>query len=344
MPEISPFRLIIFCLLFFRCSGYAQFPASVDSVYTFIKSNSIHRNTVDWPLADSTFRSELSRSQTLNDTMACFVHVLKQLHDVHSQIYLNNKLYGNFPEFDDSTLTWLRPLNDRAVSTVNRITAARMPGGYAYLRVPSFQVYEPGQVNLYAQALYDSVMHLAAGNPIAFLIDLRLNGGGNLYPMLSGLSALLGDGTVAFETDLDDSIVRTWEIREGNFVIGGHTTTRIQTRPGPGLDSIPVVILTGPVTRSSGSMTAIAFKHRPNTIFIGEPTADGYTTSNGYFQFTPNLSLNFAISFVADRAMQIYKTTVNPDFMVYRGDDFEDWTKDKKLGFALTLPDRGSIK
>jgi len=60
---------------------------------------------------------------------------------------------------------------------------------------------------------------------------------------------------------------------------------------------IQVVILIGAVTRSSGNMTAIAFKGRPNTYFIGEPTEKGYTTSNGYFQFAFNLTLNFSTNF-----------------------------------------------
>jgi len=62
-------------------------------------------------------------------------------------------------------------------------------------------------------------------------------------------------------------------------------------------------------------MTAIAFKGRSNTIFIGEPTADGYTTSTVYFQFSPNLTMNFATNYVADRNMTIYKSSVNPDIL-----------------------------
>ena len=82
-------------------------------------------------------------------------------------------------------------------------------------------------------------------------------------------------------------------------------------------------------------MTAIAFKGRPNTIFIGEPTADGYTTSNGYFQFAPNLTLNFATHYVADRNKSIYKTTVNPDILISQGDNFDDLMVDKKIIYAI---------
>jgi carboxyl-terminal processing protease len=85
------------------------------------------------------------------------------------------------------------------------------------------------------------------------------------------------------------------------FILGGYQTTDIKVEPIPNLTKIPIVVIIGPVTKSAGSMLAIAFKGRPNTFVIGEPTADGYTTSNGYFQFAPNLTLNFATNYVADR-------------------------------------------
>ncbi len=82
-------------------------------------------------------------------------------------------------------------------------------------------------------------------------------------------------------------------------------------------------------------MVAIAFKGRPNTYFIGEPTADGYTTSNGYFQFASNLTLNFATNYVADRNKNIYKTTVNPDLAIHHGNNFDNLLNDAKVKVAI---------
>jgi carboxyl-terminal processing protease len=117
--------------------------------------------------------------------------------------------------------------------------------------------------------------------------------------------------------------------------MGGYQTTKITINPELRFENMPVVVLLGPVTKSSGSMTAIAFKNRPHTLFIGEPTADGYTTSNGYFSFSSNLILNFATNFVADRKMNVYKTTVNPDSYIYQGDNFENLLEDKKVKYAI---------
>lgn len=325
---------IIIGAIFTSCS-FGQFPVSPDSLYTFIKSNSIYRNTIDWKPVDIAFQKSIRNALSLRDTMNCFVSVLDSLNDVHSQIYLNNQYYGNYPDFSDTTLAWIRPLNDKAISSTNKIHTANLPGQIAYLRVPAFDAYNMQEINFFAQALYDSIDKFDSTSIKGWLIDLRLNGGGNIYPMLAGLSSVLGNNIVGYETDIYDSITRIWEVKNGNFVIGGYQTTNIKTRQEPKFQTSPVVVLIGPVTKSSGSMTGIAFKKRPGTIFIGEPTADGYTTSNGYFQFAPNLTLNFATNFVADRELNIYKTRVDPDIIVYHGDNFEDLLKDDKVKMAI---------
>lgn len=326
--------IIIFFTLT-KTISLGQLPVPVDSLYTFIKFNSIHRTKVDWKQIDKSFNEQIQNSKSLNDTMNSFVTVLKSLSDVHSQIYLNNQYYGHYPSFDDTVMAWFKPLNDKAISETNKIYTHNIVKGIGYIRVPACQVFASEQINSFAQSLADSITRLLKKSKKGIIIDLRLNGGGNIYPMLSGLSQLLGNQTVAYETDINDSIVRTWEIRDGNFFIGGYKTTNIKVKPIPILTKIPIVIIIGPVTKSAGSMVAIAFKGRPNTYFIGEPTADGYTTSNGYFQFASNLILNFATNFVADRNKMIYKTTVNPDLTINERDNFDNLLNDEKIKEAI---------
>ena len=328
-------KFIILLFLTSFCSiSYGQFHGSVDSLYIFIKSNSVLRTTVDWTQIDKTFNEQIESSKLLKDTMNCFVSVLKQLNDVHSQIFLNNEYFGHYPSIEDSILVWLKPLNDKAISLTNKIHSEIIADEIGYIRVPSIQVYGPTQINSYAQSLSDIVIELSKKCKKGFIIDLRLNGGGNIYPMLLGLSRFLGNQKIGYETDVNDSITGDWELKNGNFVIGGYQTTDMKIKYKSNLQSIPIVVIIGPVTKNSGGMTAIVFKGRPNTIFIGEPTAEGYTTSNGYFQFAPNLTLNFATNYVADRNKNIYKTNVNPDIIISHGDNFDNLMADKKIIYA----------
>ncbi len=212
--NMARIKLLFALLIGFVPSLYCQFPVPADTLYKFIKYNSVLRNSVNWSQVDVSFKGCLEEAKSLHDTMICFVEVLENLNDVHSQIYLNGKYYGHFPSFDDTTLAWLVPLNEKANQQTNRIQIEVLQDTIGYLRVPGFQVYEP--------------------------------------------------------------------------------------------------------------------------------TANGYTTSNGYFQFAPNLMLNFATNFVADRNRNVYRTTVEPDSFVYHGDDFNALLQDKKVVSALDWLRRNS--
>lgn len=312
-----------------------QFPIPVDSVYSFMKRNSVFRNTVNWEKTDRDFVTCIRSAKTLNDTMNCFVWMLKELNDVHTNIFINNQYYGHYNPVDSATYVRIKPLRERATSEANKPFLSLLNKEYVYVRVPAYSTYDPVQINKFGQALYDSICSYDNKKIKGFIIDLRLNGGGNMYPMLCGISSLLGNTTIGFETDMDGNEVRKWEIKDNNFIIGGYQVTDIKKSCQADHTTIPVTVLTGPMTGSSGSMTAISLKKRENTIFIGEPTAEGYTTSNGYFQFAPALFMNFATNFVADRTKQIYKKSVSPDQTIIGGDNFEDLLKDEKIKAAL---------
>lgn len=314
---------------------HAQFPVEVDSVYTFIKYNSVHRNQVNWQIADSVFKNNIAAAKTIKDTMNCFVSILEMLDDVHTQMYLNNQFYGYYYQYDDATAKRLQPLIQKSSAQVNKIYTQLLQKKYAYINIPGIQIYDASQVNNFAQAINDSIAQYATKKCKGFIIDLRLNGGGNLYPMLAGISQFLGNTVVGYETDINDSIFHTWQVQDGNFYIADYKATDIKTTASKRMQHIPVVVLLGAVTRSSGSMTAIAFKGRANTYFIGEPTAKGYTTSNKYLQFAPNFVLNFAMNYVADKNLKVYKESVPPDLEITGGDNFDNLDKDQKIIEAL---------
>ncbi len=153
--------------------------------------------------------------------------------------------------------------------------------------------------------------------------------------MLAGLNSLLGETTIGSETDITGKPIKTWRISSNNFFQDDYQSTNIKSTCKYSYSKLPVVILISPVTQSSGSITAIAFKQRPQTFFIGEPTADRYTTSNNWYQLQGNLTLNLATAFVAARNNNIYKTTVNPDLNISYGDNFDNLLLDEKVKAAV---------
>ena len=327
-------NVFTFFIFLIASPSQEQLPVAADSIYRFIKTNSIHRNTVNWAMVDKGFTEKLKSAITTKDTMKSLVYVFEQLNDVHSQMNLGNQFYGNYPSYDDSTLRYLMPLVNKSREQNGIIKTLLLDKQYVYLLLPGINA-QGDAVTGYAQAISDSICKYNQKNIKGFIIDLRLNSGGQLSSMLGGLNLLLGNNYVGGGVDITGAETRKFELKGNNFYIGDYKMTAVSNKCSADYSLTPVAVIIGPATLSSGSITAIAFKGRPNTFFLGEPTAGGYTTANDYFQFGNSLTLNMATGFIRDRKQVIYKNAVPPDEIIKGNDDFDNLLNDKKIKAAL---------
>src|SRR5690606_33060630 len=72
----------------------------------------------------------------------------------------------------------------------------RLPGGVAYLTVPGFAGGTHADQVEFAERLQGLIRELDAPDTCGWIVDLRANSGGSLWPPLTGLGPLLGDGDV----------------------------------------------------------------------------------------------------------------------------------------------------
>lgn len=121
------------------------------------------------------------------------------------------------------------------------------------------------------------------GARCGWIVDLRDNGGGNMWPMLLGMAPLLRTSV------LNNEDVGTFESAQGpkRWTL---TATAVQLAGKPLLDSgqsgyalrqpgAPVAVLFGPRTGSSGEASVLAWRGRAQTRSFGQPTA-GVSTGN----------------------------------------------------------------
>lgn len=288
--------------------------AVIDSVYTLIKTRSLHRNQVDWQLVDKQFESEVDSAGSFDTALNAFRGVFKALDDVHSAIYYNGRGIGYF-----------RPSESKrdvsALITQSREQAGQpagelLNGDIGYVLVPAYGPQGQEAIDKATQGLRDVVCDLATSATKGWIVDLRLNEGGNIYPMLSGLGDLLGDGLVAQMVDIEGNPIMRWSIREGILYLGEYKTTAVDRRCPEAQQAPHVAVLVGPATFSSGQIAAIAFSGWARARLFGEPTADGYATSNQWYQVTPALGLNLSEAYFADRSNTVHEGIVLPDEVV----------------------------
>lgn len=325
---------LILLLIFNSIITIGQIPVHVDSIYSFIKRNSIHRNDVNWVNIDKGFKIKINLAKTDMDSLKSFIYVFEQLKDFHSSITYNGRQFSNYPDFDDSTLKYLIPLVNLSNQRTGNFVAKILPENLLYLQVPGVQAWGDN-VNVYAQNLSDTLCKYISGTTRGIVLDLRLNDGGQFTSMASGLSLLLGETYIGGGVNIELNQTKKLTIKNNNLWVNKNQMTTVIPKKNINLSKLPVAILIGPNTRSAGSILAISFKGRKNTVLIGDSTANGYTTGTDYFSYGSNLFLNLSTAYSIDRNKKVYKLSVPPDILIRGEDDFNNIENDKKVKVAM---------
>lgn len=166
------------------------------------------------------------------------------------------------------------------------------------------------------QAAGAAVMRtLQSGRPEGWILDLRSDGGGDVWPMLGGIQPLLGSGTIGsfVSPPAPASVVR---VTPTQLTQGGQVVIRIPAAAQRSASTDPVVVLTGPTTGSAGEFAAIVFRGRPCTTSMGSATT-GVPTGNEVFQLSDGATLILTTAFDADRTGHVYPDApIQPDVKV----------------------------
>lgn len=195
-------------------------------------------------------------------------------------------------------------------------------GRYGYIRVPQ----RGGAAVALADSLHTAVRSLEARGACGWIVDLRGNGGGNMWPMLAGIGPLLGDSIVGYFGSGTEA--QGWYYRHGVSGVlhpGGGLDTASQVTVEPVELSTtlpPVVVLIDGGTGSSGEAVAVAFLGRPNTRTFGEPSS-GFATVNRGSPLPDGANMVVTTGYYADRRRIQIVERVGPDESVPGG--VEDW-------------------
>jgi len=159
-----------------------------------------------------------------------------------------------------------------------------------------------------------------------WIVDLRANQGGNMWPMLLGVAPLLStqpDGKEVIGAFKAGRAQQDWTLESGRLLVNG--------RPRMGLAAAPyvlrhpapaVAVLFGADTASSGEMVALAFRGRHATRSFGQHTA-GLSTGNTPVRLADGSMLLLTASVSVDRNLIGNGEKLVPDVVVSDAADAE---------------------
>ena len=262
----------------------------LDAAITIVRENALRADTVDWAKVEPELRAIAGGASKPSDVYPAINMLLAKLGDNHSH-FMPPAAASQF----------------KSEGAQNPPADVRDSDGVGYIGVPTYRGIDAEAGRTYARRAHQAMAGVTSSAPCGWVVDLRTNGGGNMWPMLSGLRPLVGDGLLgSFERGNGEST--RWTAADARFNVAPPAALR-------GLESAWVAVLTGPRTGSSGEFVTIAFRGRPRTRSFGLPTA-GLSTSNSNFPLPDGSIILLTTAVGADRTGKRYGAEIEPDEVV----------------------------
>ena len=296
--------------------------AYLDEALDIMQTHSINREQIDWERLRARARSRAYGARTPEETYLAVQYALRDLGDHHSHFMTPEQV----AEFQDGTMNLASP--DPGGQLLDQ--------GLGHITIPGF-VGMGDAADEHATEIQGMIREIDRDSPCGWVVDLRQNIGGNMWPMLAGLGPILGEGQVgAFVYPDGKQVDWTYaggEAREGDLVQAAVLGKPYQlTAPYP-----PVAVLTGQRTSSSGEAMVVAFRGRPNTRSFGRVTM-GLPTSNENFELSDGAWIFLTVSEFADRTGRRYSSVIPPDQVFGTGSDEEDLALQAAVEWLLEQP------
>jgi len=143
----------------------------LDAAISITKKNALRRNGVPWEVVEPKVRALAAGAEKSTDVYPAIRYLLTQLGDHHSFLVLP----AQTSQFQTGG----------AQNPIPEVRA--LPEGVGYISVPGYSGAERGAMRTYATRMYEALGGTIASVSCGWVVDLRPDTGGNMWPMLAGL-------------------------------------------------------------------------------------------------------------------------------------------------------------
>lgn len=270
-------RLALLFVLFPLALSAQTFP-SLDKTIELAKTRALRSSSVNWSAVDS----ESHSIAPVQGEDAAIRYVLKALGDHHT-------FYNHSVPIAES----------RGQSS-----------GVPVLAINSWSG-SPQAAQAAAQTVRSALLDATSNTKCGIVLDFTQNPGGNMWPMVNGLSPLFTNGLLGGFRDSAGKLSPI-EKKDGVIYSDGKIVGLGGLGPTKDLPLKAIAIIVGPYTSSSGEITTIMFKGQNNVRFFGQPTS-GYSTGNQTLPLPNGGVLILTTSVTLDRTGAAYSEAINPD-------------------------------
>ncbi|MEU0600684.1 S41 family peptidase [Streptomyces sp. NPDC006393] len=254
----------------------------------------MRRHQIDWADLRSKAFSQARGAQKPADTYGAIESALQALGDRHSTFWK--------PEQAKETLK-------ASIASFEPPQGRALKNGIGYLSLTAVDGSQK-TYDAYVRQGRDAATKADGAGACGWVVDLRRETGGGMWPVLAVAGPILGDGTAGMFVDADGRKF-VWSIKDGAPYLDGKPQAGGAGRP-LGRGRPPVAVLTGRQTASAGEAVVVAFRGRPDTRFFGERT-QGVPTGNVPHRLSDGAMIILTEVKDADRTGRTYEAAIAPD-------------------------------
>jgi carboxyl-terminal processing protease len=327
--------------------------AFLDNALDTMRQHALHGQSVDWTAVRTEAFKRAGGAFNPIDTYPAIYWALVQLGDPGAHLRLPPGLYPDqialLQQAERDAVNNAPAAAREQTSIPTPFTSRRLPEGhivtvqgrnFGYVVLPRCSAKDNDGLLLYAADVRRILTDLAGQSPKGWIVDLRGNTGGNMWPMLAGIGPILGDGSVGSFVANDGNV--SWFYQDGKTGTrnpAGLETVSLTLQEEPVLQTpsvAPVAVLVDSSTASSAEAITIAFHGRPASRSFGSRTA-GKSTAVQPFKLDDGAELYVTTAIDADRSGKAYPDGFTPDQVVsFNGGSMPQESNDQALLAAQT--------
>lgn len=269
----------------------------LDQLVDYMEENHINRKSIDWSTFRATVQQKGAEAGNIAEAESSIKLALELLDDQTSFLITNV----------GKPVTYGTPCTDETAPEVT------VPENVGYIKVNAFG---GSGVNaaVFAERLHGEISKQDKADIKGWVIDLRGNTGGNMWPMIAGIGPILGNGTVGYFIDSDNQ-KNTIGYKDGASLYDDDAVVAVSfpyTLVSP--DS-KVAVLVDHATTNAAEAVAIAFIGKSNSRSFG-PLTCGRAGGNQTFTLSDNSVLYLKVSYMADRNETERRGELTPDELI----------------------------
>ena len=295
--------MVKLCMLFFlvtSCNAERRPPSPavqqyLEEVVGIMQANSINRAAINWVDFKRNLLAQARGAKTIQQAYPAVLFAVVALGDKHSAFVPASPVTGPEAPADQQPPVYL----DEPV-----------PKDIGYIRIP-WVVGSQEKLDEYIANVQAQIKERDKRELKGWLVDLRGNMGGNMWPMLVGAGPILGEDTLGYFFDPNNTRA-VWRYERGKALLDGEIKAETATYYTLKSANPVVAVLTDTLTASSGEAVAVAFKARKHTRSFGAGTC-GVSTSRSRFYLSDGSVIYLTTAVFADRCLVPYGHSITPD-------------------------------